>query len=103
MNRKLYDETQQYKERSCDQRQQIDNFHILFAENKQESERSLALLRKDLDEARARERRLQAALDCKAQESYQVTARSSLPFSLCYVVLYSLTPLISAQSEMYCN
>ena len=76
MNRKLYDENQQYKERSCDQRQQIDNFHILFQENKQENERAINLLRKELDDVYQREaeqkRRMQAQFDLKQQETYQL-------------------------------
>lgn len=78
MNRKLYDENQQYKERSCDQRQQIDNFHILFQENKQENERAINLLRKELDDVYQREaeqkRRMQQQFDCKHQENYQLIA-----------------------------
>lgn len=84
MNRKFYDENQQYKERTCDQRQQIDNFHILFQENKQESERAISVLRKELDELAKREnaekRRIQMNFDNKHQEAMQVIAslRSSL-------------------------
>ncbi len=54
MNRKLYDENQQLRERSLEQRQQLDNFHTLFQENKQEHERSLAALRQELDESYGR-------------------------------------------------
>lgn len=78
MNRKLYDENQQYKERTCDQRQQIDNFHILFQENKQESERAISVLRKELDDVLKREsaekRRMQSTFDSKHQETMQVIA-----------------------------
>ena len=78
MNRKLYDENQQYKERTCDQRQQIDNFHILFQENKQENERAISVLRKELDEVLKREsaekRRMQSVFDSKQQETLQIIA-----------------------------
>lgn len=69
MNRKLYEESQQYKERTCDQRQQIDNFHILFEENKQENERAIAVLRKELNEASLEKRRLQMAIDATHQDA----------------------------------
>lgn len=78
MNSKLYEENQQYKERTCDQRQQIDNFHILFQENKQENERAISVLRKELDEVLKREsmekRRIQSSFEAKQQEAMQIVA-----------------------------
>lgn len=72
MNRKLYDENQQFKDRNLDQRQQIDNFHMLFKDNKQEAERQVAMLRREFDETLKREaelkKRLQQVQDMKQQE-----------------------------------
>ena len=79
MNRKFYDENQQFKERSMDQRQQIDNFHALFQDNKQEHEQSMNALRTELDESYQREnelkRRLQQAFEAKQHESYQMVSQ----------------------------
>ena len=58
MNRKLYDENQQFKERNIEQRQQIEHFHTLFQENKQQNEQTLNQLRKERDEAYQRENEL---------------------------------------------
>lgn len=74
MNRKLYDENSQFKERSLEQRQQIEHYHVLFQENQQKTEQSLTQIRKERDEAFQSEsetkRRLQMTLDTKQQESY---------------------------------
>lgn len=76
MNRKLYDENQQFKDRTCDQRQQIENFNIMFQENKKESERAINVLRKELDELTKREnlekRRMQSTFETKHQEAMQI-------------------------------
>jgi len=75
MNRKLYEENQQYKERNIEQRQQIEHYHVLFQESQQKSEHSLNQVRKERDDALQNEtdlkRRMQLALDAKQQESLQ--------------------------------
>ena len=74
MNRKLYDENQQFKERNIEQRQQIEHFHVLFQENQQKTEHTLTLMRKERDEAYQHEndlkRRMQHAMDSKQQETF---------------------------------
>lgn len=74
MNRKLYDENNQFKERNLEQRQKIEHYHVLFQENQQKTEQSLTQIRKERDEAFKSEsetkRRLQMTLDTKQQESY---------------------------------
>ena len=79
MNRKLYEENQQVKERNVEQRQQLDNFHMLFQENKKENERSMGSMRKELDEVYQREadlkRRIQQTLESNKQESYQIASQ----------------------------
>ncbi len=75
MNRKLYEENQQYKERNIEQRQQIEHYHSLYQESQQKSEHSLNQIRKERDEALQNEadlkRHMQLALDSKQQESLQ--------------------------------
>ena len=72
MNRKLYDENQQFKERNIEQRQQIEHFHTLFQENKQQNEQTLNQLRKERDEAYQREnelkRRMQQTFESMSQK-----------------------------------
>lgn len=74
MNRKLYDENQQFKERNLEQRQQIEHYHVLFQENQQKADQSLNQARKERDEAYQNEtemkRRMQVALESKQQESF---------------------------------
>ena len=50
INRKLYEENQQFKERNIEQRQQIDQFHILFQENQQKHEKALSDIKKERDQ-----------------------------------------------------
>ena len=73
MNRKLYEENQQYKDRNIEQRQQIEHYHVLFQENQQKHEITLNAMRKERDDAFAREsdlkRRMQQQLDSKQQEN----------------------------------
>ena len=45
LNRKLFDENQSYKERSREQRQQLEHYHTLLHENRANSERELADVR----------------------------------------------------------
>lgn len=76
MNRKLYEENQQYKDRNIEQRQQIEHYHVLFQENQQKNEQTMSSLRKERDEAYQREnelkRRMQQTLDAKQQDSFVV-------------------------------
>ena len=76
MNRKLYEENQQYKDRNIEQRQQIEHYHVLFQENQQKNEITLNALRKERDEAFQREnelkRRMQQQLDSKQQENFML-------------------------------
>ena len=78
MNRKLYEENHQYKDRNIEQRQQIEHYHVLFQENQQKNEQSLSVLRKERDEAYQHEndlkRRMQQTLDTKHQENYALVA-----------------------------
>lgn len=73
MNRKLYDENQQFKERNIEQRQQIEHYHVLFQENQQKAEQSLNQIRKERDEAYQNEndikRRMQLTIDTKQHEN----------------------------------
>jgi hypothetical protein len=50
INRKLYEENQQFKERNIEQRQQIEQFHVLFQENQQKHERALIEIKKERDQ-----------------------------------------------------
>jgi hypothetical protein len=74
MNRKLYEENHQYKDRNIEQRQQIEHYHVLFQENQQKNEQSLNVLRKERDEAYQHEsdlkRRMQQAIEAKQQEHF---------------------------------
>ncbi len=74
MNRKLYDENQQFKDRNLEQRQQIEHFHTLFQENQQQNELNLNQLRKERDEAYQREneskRRMQQTIDNKNHDTF---------------------------------
>lgn len=74
MNRKLYEENHQYKDRNIEQRQQIEHYHVLFQENQQKNEQSLSTLRKERDDAYQHEnelkRRTQQTLDTKHNENF---------------------------------
>jgi chromosome segregation ATPase len=76
INRKLYEENQQYKDRNIEQRQQIEHYHVLFQENQQKNEQTLCVLRKEKDDVYQREnelkRRMQQTLDSKQQENYLI-------------------------------
>ena len=78
MNRKLYEENHQYKDRNIEQRQQMEHYHVLFQENQQKNEQSLSALRKERDDAYMHEnelkRRMQQTLDTKHQENYALVA-----------------------------
>jgi chromosome segregation ATPase len=72
MNRKLYDENHQHKERSIEQRQQIEHYHALLKENQQQQEK----MRKEFDERLQQEsdgkRRMQQSLEAKSQENFVI-------------------------------
>ena len=74
MNRKLYDENQQFKERNLEQRQQIEHYHVLFQENQQKAEQTLNQARKERDEAYQNEtefkHRMQIQIESKQQKSF---------------------------------
>ena len=75
MNRKLYEENQQFKERNLEQRQQIEHYHLLFQEAQQKAEQTVGLaIRKEREEAMQREselkRRLQQSFDNKQQDNF---------------------------------
>jgi chromosome segregation ATPase len=74
MNRKLYEENQQFKERNLEQRQQLENFHVLFQDNQMNTEQTINQMRKERDDSYQREndlkRRMQHAIDTKKQESF---------------------------------
>jgi hypothetical protein len=56
INRKLYDENSQYKERNLEQRKQIEHMHMLLIETKQSNEN---LVQKKADEIDVKKRQLQ--------------------------------------------
>ena len=75
MNRKLYDENQQFKERNIDQRQQIEHYHLLFQETQQKTDQTLNMaIRKEREDASQREnefkRRIQQSFENKQQDNF---------------------------------
>lgn len=77
INRKIYDENHQFKERSLEQRQQIEQFHALFQENQQKHEKSLMDLRKERDEAfqhdsEIMKRRMHQTFESRQQENFLI-------------------------------
>lgn len=78
MNRKLYEENQQYKERTCEQRQQVESLHMMLQQEKsskqQQSDSQMSALRKELERESGEKRRMQAALESKQQEAMQAIA-----------------------------
>jgi hypothetical protein len=76
MNRKIFEENVQLKEKNIENTQQLDNFKIIFRDNKQEQDSSFIALRQELDECYQREvdlrNKLQEVLQSKEQESLKV-------------------------------
>jgi hypothetical protein len=71
INRKLYDENQQFKERSLEQRQQIEQYHSLFQENQQKHDQALLELKKERDQYETEmKRRCQQTLDSRQHENF---------------------------------